>query len=539
MEDQMEVDFPPGTVRLERLLDRKHGEIILHPIPSSDPNDPLNWSQWYKALHYGLVSFYVLIVFINVDIGSVIWGDLNTDLGISFASMSASFGVNCAGLALGCVLFIPFALKFGRRSIYLVSIAVSMATAIWQGRLQTTGDLIGANFVAGLAGSIAEAICQMTIADVFFVHQRATCNGIYLLMTTTGSFLAPVAAGYSAQSQGFRWIWWWTTILCGICLLAFVFLYEDSKYSPIDVGQAPAATEERVNSISANDGKISDDKMAQLGISTTSTSRHFDSAIKRKTYLQRLALFQPGAFDGDWRLVLRHTYQPFYILFTFPAIAFTALMYGSVLAWFSVIVNVYSTYYTYPPYNFGSVGIGLMNLPPFIGSVLGSLYGGLFNDWLTVRLARRNNGIFEPEMVLWVAVPAVFTLPASLLLFGLPTAYGMPWIVACIGSAMFGFSMTALWDAALTYAMDCYADIIGDAMISVCFVRNVCATIVAVCFSYWVEGMGLVGLHVLSAVLAFVTAATTFPMIVWGKAARRWTEKRLVKMTARQFGGRG
>lgn len=39
------------------MLDRKHGEIILHPIPSNDPNDPLNWKKWYKALNFGLASF--------------------------------------------------------------------------------------------------------------------------------------------------------------------------------------------------------------------------------------------------------------------------------------------------------------------------------------------------------------------------------------------------------------------------------------------------------------------------------------------------
>lgn len=71
-------DFTHGTLRLERrmqqfkatattferransidaVLDRKHGEIILHPIPSNDPNDPLNWKKWYKALNFGLVSF--------------------------------------------------------------------------------------------------------------------------------------------------------------------------------------------------------------------------------------------------------------------------------------------------------------------------------------------------------------------------------------------------------------------------------------------------------------------------------------------------
>ncbi len=299
----------------------------------------------------------------------------------------------------------------------------------------------------------------MSIADSFFVHQRATCNGIYLLMTNAGAFLAPVAAGYAASAQGWRWIWWWTTILLGLTLVAFIFLYEDTKYDPVHVGQAPVTTEERVNSISAEDGKISDDKMAQLGITTTSASRHLDESVPRKTYLERMALFQPGSFNGEWGLLLRHVYKPFVIVATFPAITYTALIFGAGLAWFSVVVNVYSIYFTLPPYNFSTKQIGLLNIPPFIGSVIGSLYGGLFNDWLAIRLARRNNGIFEPEMRLWIVLPAVLTMPASILLFGLPTAYGMHWIIPCIGSGLFGFSNVTLWDAALTYAMDCYVEV--------------------------------------------------------------------------------
>ncbi len=89
-------------------------------------------------------------------------------------------------------------------------------------------------------------------------------------MTTVGAFLAPVVAGYVAVAEGWRWIWWWTTILFGVTLVAFLFLYEDSKYDPVFTGAAPP-TEARLNSISAEDGTISDNKMAQLGITTTTT----------------------------------------------------------------------------------------------------------------------------------------------------------------------------------------------------------------------------------------------------------------------------
>lgn len=181
------------------------------------------------------------------------------------------------------------------------------------------------------------------------------------------------------------------------------------------------------------------------------------SPIARKTYLQRMAFTTTS--PGGWSLFLQHSYLPFVILFTFPAFMYSAVIYGSLLAWFSVVVSVYSSYFTLPPYNFSAQGVGLMNLAPFIGSVIGSAYGGLLSDWLIVFLSRRNNGIYEPEMRLWLALPAVLTTPGSILFFGLPTAQGLPWIIPAIGAGVFGFSFASLADIALTYAMDSYQEV--------------------------------------------------------------------------------
>ena len=187
------------------MLSPGNTEIILQPRPTDDPNDPLNWTKPEKAWNFTLVSFYILMVFVNLDIGTVIWGDTSRELGYTIQENTWGFGINCLGLAFGCILFIPFALKYGRRPVYIISTAVDMATAIWQAKMVTTGDLFGANILSGLAGAISETICQMTIADMFFVHQRGTANGVYVTTVNAGAFLGPVAAGYSAGSQGWRW----------------------------------------------------------------------------------------------------------------------------------------------------------------------------------------------------------------------------------------------------------------------------------------------------------------------------------------------
>lgn len=81
--------------------------------------------------------------------------------------------------------------------------------------------------------------------------------------------------------------------------------------------------------------------------------------------------------------------------------------------------------------------------------------------------------------------------------------------------------------------------IIGDALVAVCFVRNAFATIIATTIIPWIGGMGLTNMFILSTVLALVLSLSTVPMMMFGKRARIWTADRLAVMTTKQFSSRG
>jgi MFS family permease len=351
-----------------------------------------------------------------LDIGTVIWFPLNTELGIPFSTLSDSFAANLAGLAVGCIFLIPLAAMYGRRPVYLISTIVQMGTAIWQARMKSTADLIGSNVVSGFAGAVSESIVQMTISDLFFVHQRATMNAIYLSMVNTGAFLSPIAAGYSAQSQGWRWIWWWTAIFLGVALVLQLFFYEETKYIPrlpSTRAEAPATT---ITSDDEQD-KANDIKADELTKTKTQSTTH-TMGYSQRTWRERFALYTltPGGTQGYFSIIWECV-----VLLRFPAVAYTAIMYGSSLAWFSILLNTLSIYFTLPPYNFGPSAVGLMNLPPFIGALI-ALAISASNDWVILKLAKRNKGVFEPEMRLWMGLLGVITGPAGMLLFGLSMA---------------------------------------------------------------------------------------------------------------------
>jgi len=189
-----------------------------------------------------------------------------------------------------------------------------------------------------------------------------------------------------------------------------------------------------------------------------------------KTYKQRMALYTPT--DAS---ILQHLYQPLVILTTFPAVAYTAITFGTVLACFAILTTVQAIYLIEPPYNFSPSGVGLFNLPPFIGCFIGFFVGGWLNDKSIMWLANRNQGIYEPEQRLWMAIPVSIFIPAGMLIFGIGLAnvirvppqandmliwdQGVHWIILAVGCVIFGFGFIVCLDIALAYCTDCYQDV--------------------------------------------------------------------------------
>ncbi|KAI1625939.1 serine/threonine kinase 16 [Exophiala viscosa] len=512
----------PGTVVLENsssaLKHGKDGELILYPQPSTDPNDPLNWSMRRKIVNFSIASFYVLMVFAMLDIGVVVFQDYNTLLDISYDNLNNTFAANCVGLAFGCVLFIPFSIKYGRRPVYLVTTFVLFLCGIWQAALRDYPNMVAVNVFDGLAGAVADTIVQMTINDLFFLHQRGRMNAAYLTFMNIGVYLAPVVAGYSAVSQGWPWIYWWCTIFVGINFLMFVFFYEETKYVTTLVGITAATSASKSVQIAGQNKESSQGvKGAESPPSELTSVPEIDSTIPLKTYRQRLAwtTTTPGSF-ADF---LRHFYQPFMML-TIPGVLYVALQFGAFLSWVSVVAVTESDYFSAAPYNFTTIGIGLLNLPPFIGAIISTAYSGPLSDWSIIQLAKRNGGVYEPEMRLYLTIFPALLGPAGIFLYGFSLAKDAHWIIPCVGVALYGFSQASIQALSLSYLMDSYSEILGDALIGVTFVRNIIAAGIVFATGPWIDSLGLYNTFVSLGCLSLFFTLLAVPMIIWGKKMR-------------------
>jgi MFS family permease len=154
-------------------------------------------------------------------------------------------------------------------------------------------------------------------------------------------------------------------------------------------------------------------------------------------------------------------------MFVYPCVTYAFLAYAIALV-LTVAVNILNPFVLQAaPYGWSPMINGLINLPGFIGNVLGGYAGGwlvdVFCDWRT----RRNNGVFEPENRLWLLVLPLLVTGGGCLLFGYGVERTMHWTSLFFGYGMVSFALTAVPTITMAYVSDCLLPINADALVLV------------------------------------------------------------------------
>lgn len=512
------------------------------------------------------------------------WDPMNVELGFSYDILNDSYAAGCASLAVGGVLLIPFALKFGRRPLYIFSTAVQFAVSIWSAKIQNIADLMLTNVFQCIFGALAEAIVLMIIADVFFVHQRGRMNSMYIWSWKLSASVGPLIAGFITDGQGWRWVWWWNAIFFGVCLFIVIFGYEETKYPPqslaaLDrnesakhVGNNNSGQDLSAKSYGKNEGDATAHAVDIKNVSRRKKDAPFpipleefgdisihgirttavDPNIREKTYWERMAITTTTSSSRSNREFFRHMYYPFILLATVPAILFVAMVYGILVALGDVMSTTQSTYMSKPPYNFNSGQVGLMSLPRLIGTTIGSVIVGPLSDWMIVYLSRRNNGIYEPEVRLWCVIPFVLFIPTGAFMYGIGLNNGLSWPVVALGSVIYYIGVAPVNSITITYLTDAYKDvsqklnlkcnnmtnsmqIIGDALVGVTVVRNTFSTIFIFALSPWVRAVGIKWALVTIVLIACVILCFFGVFIRWGKIFRARSASRYKRYALQQY----
>ena len=519
------MDRIPGTQRLVDLANKgldagtqSRKGLLLQPRPSSSPDDPLNWAPRRKAVAITCVAVFT---FFNGFAGSNLYSvlePLSEESGLSLSTLNAGTGYLFLLAALGLLIWQPFALQYGKRPVYMISLLGMLATSVWGAFITTRSQWYARSVITGFFASPVEALPEASVADVFFVHERGSYMSIYAAALVGSNFFAPIICGFINDGQGYEWVFYWSAIFCGVGTAFLFFAMEETNFDRYE----DACGAENVK---ATSNPSSADKRSQVAPPRPCS--------RARSYFAGHKLIETH------RPFVAHQHLKRQILFlAWPIPVFSGFAGGSVLIWYNVLNATSSAVLSAAPYNFSSSIVGLSYIAGVVGVALGFLVTGPLSDYLIVCISRRYNGTFEPEYRLWLFIFPLIFIPSGLILWGIGSANEIHWIGLLFALGFLAFQNACGASLSVTYLVDCYREMAGDALTALSIIKNVMSFAVSYGINPWIEGMGTRRAFGLAAGIGVATCLMCLSMIFFGKALRKtYTNKywRLVQRSGHEL----
>ncbi|OSS45792.1 hypothetical protein B5807_09675 [Epicoccum nigrum] len=395
-----------------------------------DPSNPRNFPHRRKLFILFLVS---AITFLSPLASSIFAPGIpfvNADFH-NTSQLLGSFAVSVyvLGFAVGPLFLSPLSEIYGRCVILNISNVFFCAFTLGCALAPNLGGLIAMRFCAGVGGSACLTIGTGVIADLFVASQRGKAVAMYSMGILFGPILGPICGGFIAQRAGWRWDMW-VVLIVAVLLTAGLFIWNTET----------------------NHSVILSRKTARLR-----------TELQRPELQNVMNKGKPAAALMPKAILLNGITRPLKMLVSQPIVLLCSLymsfLFGLLFLLFTTLTPVFLTTYGWEPDMTGLAYLGIG-----IGNFLGIGFVAKTSDATIIKLAKRNKGVYEPEMRLPLCVFFGFLIPVSFFWYGWTAYYKVHWIVPIISLVPFGFGVMGIFAPLQTYMIDCFPQYAASAI---------------------------------------------------------------------------
>ncbi|KAI3390417.1 hypothetical protein diail_9729 [Diaporthe ilicicola] len=410
--------------------------------PNGDDENPLDWPQGYKWGIVALLAFMAFTVTFTcisvVPIAKTICDDL--DHGEAPSSSSVLLvTIWELGEAAGPLLIAPLSELYGRYPVINVANALFTAFTILAALSPTTGVLILARALTGLAVA-TNVLSPAIVGDIFISEKRGAAMSLIQLAPLIGGAAGPAIAGAVAQTLGWRETLWMSAVLAGACEVVFLTCFRETYRVEILKRKAARLRKETGNISLRSEFDVEEGghSWQLLGESVLRPL----IVLKSSFVLQIMALF--GSF----------TFTYFYIMST-------------------SLPPILQQYYDFTP-----AATGLAFITFSIGSTLSVLMCNVYLDKVYVKLRDARNGVGQPEYRLPFIILGSILFPIPVLLYGWATQWHLHVSVVLGAVVLLGAFLMLSFLPLMAYVVDAFGMYSASAVSAVIVTRCLMGTFV-------------------------------------------------------------
>ncbi|KAF8576298.1 MFS general substrate transporter [Ramaria rubella] len=410
--------------------------------------------------------------------------EIAKDLNTSGSVINYTVAAYVFTIALGNLIWAPYAGFYGRRPVYLVSLPLlclgSLAAAISKNVLQ----LVISRALQAFGASCVTSVGAATISDIYKLEERGTAMGVLLGTVLFGPALAPLLGGLTATYASWR-IMQLIIFSMGLAALVFVAAFLPETSHP---------------------GSRGIDKLRAGETDTASAS-----SGKKQT----------------WVWVWLNPFNPLGLL-RGPNISLVVIASAMTLVTDYVLLiplsyTIGSSYHIESP-----ALVGACFLVSGIGNIVGAPVAGHFSDRAVINGRKRRGGEWVPEDRLTAALPgAMVMVPFFVLVYGLTTQFvpgRLGLVIDLICLFIHGVGIVGVLSPCSTYIADIVHSRSAEALAVSYFVRNLFCSLASAVVLPTIDKIGVAATNGLAAVVGWLALGLLLATIHYGDKLRAWVD---------------
>ncbi|KAF1948159.1 MFS general substrate transporter [Byssothecium circinans] len=457
----MATESLPNKEGHAKALGREEGPRIQHTEPKSpdivdfdglqDPQNPLNWSSARKITSIAIISCLTFVL----PLISTIIAPGTEDVLRDFNSTDKTLGsfVTTAyvlGGVAGPTVIAPCSELYGRSITYQVSSLLFFIFNVACAVANNLGALVIFRLFAAVVGSCSITIGAGSIADMVPQEKRAAAMAGWAMGPILAPSIGPIIGAYLTPAKGWRWVFWVSTLLTGVCAILSLALKESYPYTILQRKTAKLRKETGNQNLRSK-------------LDTGKTPRE----------LFAFSIFRP----------LKMLFgSP--VLFLIPV--YVALIYAYIYLCFTTFPRVFMDAYGF---SLGQAGLAYLGIG--VGSLIGLLLCGATMDRISKFLTTRNGGDFRPEYRLPPMAVGVLVVPAGLFWYGWTAEHRNHWILPIIGTAFLGAGMNITFMVSQTYLVDAYTVYAASAAAGTTILRSLIGALLPLAGNNLYDSLGI------------------------------------------------
>lgn len=405
----------------------RHGSVQLDPLPSADPEDPLNWPDWQKNYEILLIAF-----------GTFSSTFMAAGLTPAFETMAEEYGVDLptaayftsAQIAVFGVLplfWVPLMNAYGRKPFLTVAALACCILNIGGGFAKTYGQQMATRVLVAVFVSAVTAAGSSVVGDLAFAHERGKKNGWWSLALLIGTPGGPFFTGFIQQHAGTKWIFFVFAIMNFIQFVLWIFARET--------------------------------------IYTRASPEYYSQGL-----LKVVGIRKSSSRPFSWKMFFRPLKQAANLNITIAVIAASVTF-----CYANIVLVVEMPQVMVPLFHLDAQQMSLQYISIIIGSIIGEVLAGPLSDWWMRRSTAKRNGQRVIADRLWVCYNGYILVIVGLLVWGIYLFKATPghWsIKPLVGAAIAAAGNNIVATVVTTFAIDNAPHKAGDVGLYINFVRS-------------------------------------------------------------------